>query len=135
MDDLGFVRNSRGTEKPEAFVSQSACPSRAFPAVERRTHSRFPCGQAAFCRANQPRDYIFWTAQARDVSATGIRLVVGHRFEPGTMLAIELLSPHQNMAREVAARVIYATELGGNGWVIGCEFAIRLSPSELAALM
>ncbi len=116
-------------------MSQSACPSRAFATVERRSYSRFPCGQSAFCRANQPRDYIFWTAQARDISATGIRLVLGHRFEPGTMLAVELLSPHQNMAREVAARVIYATDLGGSGWVIGCEFANHLSASELAALM
>jgi hypothetical protein len=106
-----------------------------FPSPERRGNARLPCGQAAFCRTHQPRDYIFWTAQARDISTAGIRLVLGHRFEPGTMLAVELLSPSQSIAREIEARVVHTTDLGESSWSIGCEFANRLSEAELASLL
>lgn len=116
-------------------MSQPTYAKRGSAAIERRGSSRLPYSQAAFCRAHQPRDYIFWTARARDISAAGIRLVVGHRFEPGTMLAVELLSAKQAMAREIAARVIYATALSGSGWMIGCEFVNQLSEAELTALM
>ena len=116
-------------------MSQSAYAKRAVSPAERRGSARLLCSQAAFCRTHQPRDYIFWTARARDISAAGIRLVVGHRFEPGTMLAVELLSANQSIAREIAARVIHATALGGSGWMIGCEFVDRLSEAELTALL
>ena len=115
-------------------MSQPTHARRAFPSAERRGGARLPCRQAAFCRTHQPRDYIFWTARARDISAAGIRLVLSHHFEPGTMLAVELLSPNQSIARQLAARVIYATAVGGSGWIIGCEFANRLSEAELATL-
>ncbi len=107
---------------------------RALPSSERRGNARLPCGQAAFCRTDPPQDYIFWTARARDISTGGIRLVLSHRFEPGTVLAVELLNAKQSIGREIAARVVYATAVGGSGWIIGCEFANRLSEAELAAL-
>ena len=116
-------------------MSKSTHAQRAFAPAERRGNVRRPCSHAAFCRAHQPRDDIFWTARARDISTGGIRLVLGHRFEPGTMLAVELLSVDQNTAREVAARVVHAKAEVGSGWSIGCEFANRLSETELAALL
>ena len=103
--------------------------------AERRAYVRFPCGQAAFCCADNPRDYIFWTARARDISVSGIRLVVGHRFEPGTLLAVELLTTNQGIARQFPARVLHTTPHTGGGWAIGCEFADPLSEAELAALL
>ncbi len=102
---------------------------------ERRVHLRFPCSQAVFCCALNPRDYIFWTARARDISASGMRLVLGHHFDPGTMLAMELLSAAQNVAREFPARVVYATAQAGGSWIIGCQFTNRLNEAELVALL
>ena len=116
-------------------MSQPISGRRASRSGERRGYVRFPCSQAAFCCAHQPRDYIFWTARARDISASGIRLVLGHRFDPGTLLAVELLSANQGMAREFAARVLHATAQSGGGWTIGCQFADLLSEAELVALL
>ena len=116
-------------------MSKPSYAQRAYSPAERRDNARRPCGHVAFCRAHQPCDDIFWTALARDISPGGIRLVLGHRFEPGTLLAVELLSADQNTAREIAARVVHAKAELGSGWSIGCEFANRLSETDLAALL
>jgi hypothetical protein len=51
------------------------------------------------------------------------------------VLAVELLSADQGIAREFPARVLYAIAQTGGGWAMGCEFASPLSEAELVALL
>ncbi len=116
-------------------MSEITAVSQAPTSGERRAYVRVPCSQAAFCCSLTPRDYIFWAAKARDISTAGIRLILNHHFDPGTMLSVELLSIHQGIARQIQARVVYASAQSGGGWTVGCEFVNRLSDAELQALL
>ena len=116
-------------------MSQPTTACEASALSERRVYLRFPCSQAAFCRALEPPDDIFWTARARNVSVAGVRLIVGHAFHPGTLLALEITNAAQSLARELPARVVYAHPEGADSWAIGCEFVSQLSDAELFALL
>jgi hypothetical protein len=116
-------------------VSQPTSARQAPATGERRVYLRFPCSQAAFCRALQPPNDIFWTARARNVSVAGVRLVLGHPFNPGTLLAVEIINTAQSLARELPVRVVYAHPESAHSWAIGCEFVTRLSDAELFALL
>jgi hypothetical protein len=73
-----------------------------------------------------------WPAALRDVSVTGVGLVLARRFEPGTMLAIETgqEEPHPRVFAQVVR--VLPDEVGH--WFHGCAFDRRLSERELAAL-
>ncbi len=75
-----------------------------------------------------------WPAQVRDLSSGGIGLLIKRRFEPGTLLAVELQSLSQDFSRTLVARVIHAKSQGGGDWVIGCILASKLDDDELEAL-
>ena len=103
---------------------------------DQRVATRFPCSQVAFCWKQKPRDHIFWAARAQNISTGGIRLIVGHQFNPGTVLSLELMCADQRITWELPARVIYVAPRDEGGWsIIGCQFVNRLSETELAAML
>lgn len=75
-----------------------------------------------------------WPAQVRDLSTGNIGLLIKRRFEPGTLLAVELQSVTQDYSRTLVARVIQAKSQGGGDWIIGCILASKLDEDELEAL-
>ncbi|MFN4260947.1 MAG: PilZ domain-containing protein [Gemmataceae bacterium] len=75
-----------------------------------------------------------WPAQVRDISASNIGLQLKRRFEPGTLLAVELQSMSHSFSRTLVARVIHAKAQGGGDWIIGCILASRLDEDELQSL-
>jgi hypothetical protein len=100
--------------------------------LERRANIRYACEQMTFCRSlSVPRER-FWTAVVRDLSASGIGLLVRSSFELGTILAIELQGLRS--ARTLLGRVIHARPQASGGWIIGCELASNLSDAELHTL-
>jgi hypothetical protein len=141
FDGLGrmtysFLRTNPGTENPEVLVSHTLSGKEAPSSPDQRVATRFPCSQVAFCWKQKPRDYIFWAARAQNISTGGIRLVVGHQFNPGTILSMELMCADQRATWELPARVIYVAPGGAGDWsVIGCQFVNRLSETELVAML
>ncbi|MCS6851805.1 MAG: PilZ domain-containing protein [Gemmataceae bacterium] len=75
-----------------------------------------------------------WPAQVRDLSPRGIGLLLKRRFEPGTLLAVELQSLSQSYSRTLVARVVHAKAQSSGDWMIGCMLASRLDEDELEAL-
>ena len=121
--------------KPEVLVSNILSGKEA-PSLDQRVATRFPCSQVAFCWKQKPRDYIFWAARAQNISTGGIRLIVGHQFNPGTVLSMELMCADQRITWELPARVVYVGPLSAGGWsVIGCQFVNRLNETELVAML
>jgi hypothetical protein len=55
----------------------------------------------------------------KDVSAGGIGVLVGRRFTPGAVLAVELPAAPGG-PRLLLGRVIHATPDAGGGWHVGC---------------
>jgi hypothetical protein len=124
-----------GTGVIEADVINSTQVSHGTPTTERRCWVRYPCNQAAFSRSLFPEEYIFWTARARDISRGGLSLDLSQRFEPGTVLAVEVLSTNQTSARALHVRVIHLREQEGGSWRVGCEFLDILSDDDLHAIL
>jgi hypothetical protein len=77
------------------------------------------------------RDGSSWRAKIHDISQGGVGLALNRRFEPGTLLVIELEKPTQNVTRTVIGRVVHATPSQGNDWLVGCAFSGTLDDDDL----
>ena len=109
--------------------------SHGTPRTERRCWVRYPCNQAAFSLSLSPPEYIFWTARARDISRGGLSLDLSQRFDPGTILAVKVLSTNQTSAHALTVRVIHIREQEAGSWRVGCEFIDELSDDDLHAIL
>jgi hypothetical protein len=76
-----------------------------------------------------------WPANVRDISASGLGLVLRRRFEPGAGLAIDVHGTDSIPPFTLLARVVHATALPDGRWVLGCAFVSELSDDELRALL
>jgi hypothetical protein len=72
--------------------------------------------------------YRWRLARLLHVSRTGIDLLLGRRFEPGTALSI-VVAPY-----ELPARVAQVTARGDGNWLIACELLVPLREEQLEAL-
>ncbi len=73
-------------------------------------------------------------AQVRNISATGIAVIVDHRFEPGALLTVEFAVKEGN-TRTLRARVVRVERDSTDRWLAGCSLLQRLSDYELLALL
>jgi hypothetical protein len=101
--------------------------------AERRAWVRYPCNLDTLFQPGKARvDHRWWFAKVRDISHTGIGLILPRRFEPGTLLSIALNSKLPAFSRTMEATVVHVMP-NPDGWVIGCTFATALSEEELQA--
>jgi hypothetical protein len=100
---------------------------------ERRRAPRYPSDLKTTCRPLTAREGASWPACALNISCSGIALILGRRFEPGTVLAMELEDPFGAVSRSVVARVIHVHPHEDGTWKHGCAFAAELDDDELRA--
>jgi hypothetical protein len=72
-----------------------------------------------------------WLAKVRDVSAGGISMILRRRFEPGTVLILDL----EQGPRQLSVRVVHVQPEMKGRWLIGCAFSAVLSPEELECFL
>lgn len=72
--------------------------------------------------------------RVRDISQTGIALLVDEPLRPGTVLVITLQNQLLRLTRLLPIRVMHATH-GDDGWVLGCQFVRKLSAPEIQTLL
>jgi hypothetical protein len=103
---------------------------------ERRAWVRYASDQETFCQPRTVRgeDELWWQGRVHNLSAGGIGLILSRRFEPGTVLTIEVQDSPARSALQLLGRVIHATVRPGAGWLVGCEFAQELDDDELRSL-
>ena len=75
-----------------------------------------------------------WTT-VRDVSRQGIGLLGQTRFEPGTMLTVQLPRGSGLLSTKLTALVRYVRALPGGRWVTGCRLTRSLDTEEMQALL
>jgi hypothetical protein len=103
--------------------------------AERRAWVRYPSAQESVCQPyTQDKGELCWPAQIRDISTGGVKLLMTRRFEPGTVLSVELTAGAESLVRLPVARVRRVRAGQGGGWVIGCQFLTQLSDEELEEL-
>jgi serine/threonine protein kinase len=132
---LEFVRRLR---HPGSAVSAPLAPAPS--GAERRSTVRYrrvlgtACKKKS-CLHEDDQDGLPWPAVVQDISQGGVGLVIGRRFEPGTVLVLELQPPGTSTARGVEARVTYVRAQPFGHWQVGCAFTEALTEDELHALL
>src|SRR5947209_7998786 len=89
-------------------------------ALDRRVWVRYSCDDL-HGRATELDTQVGWWAKIRDVSAAGAGLLAHRSFRPGSCLLLELPTQTKGGVLPLRARVVHATELVGNHWLIGCQ--------------
>ncbi len=102
---------------------------------ERRVWVRYLCNLPTSCHPLLTKDTECWSGRVQNLSRGGLNLVVSRRFEPGTLLQIELQGPRDPEPRTVLARVVHARPCDANHWALGCSFPWELGEELLRALL
>jgi hypothetical protein len=70
-------------------------------------------------------------AQVADISHGGLKVIASCRFEPGTVLSVELPAVSGESSLAVLACVVRAQPHGDKDWAMGCRFSGELSDEQL----
>jgi hypothetical protein len=73
---------------------------------ERRVSVRLQSGAKGSCQSLSKQREVGWEATLRDISCTGIGLLLPRRFEPGTLLAVEIAGGTKQRKHLFVARVV-----------------------------
>jgi len=146
---LAFLNNLRpkkpGGSKPELLLPGAADTVAAHPdlpsVAEQRASVRFPCILGTSCTmstsfhpdSEDPAES--WPAIVQDLSLEGIALLLGRRFEIGTVLNVHLEGATPNDSRSVLASIIRVTPTSYGQWLAGCTFCKPLNEDELQTLL
>ena len=117
-----------------AAVAEAPAPAagRARKAADKRASVRFASKQGGFCNAVGSEKVPRWPARVQDVSADGLALLLGRRFEVRSSLWVELMDGPAG--RYDLVRVVRVQQRPGRKWLLGCIFARRLSEDEVQTL-
>jgi serine/threonine protein kinase len=132
---LEFIEelNGRGCP-PTPAGAEGRAPARPRRPDHRAT-VRYPSGKDSSCQPLSAEKEVRWTAKVQDISAYGVGLVMSRRFEPRTVLALELAVPDEGPSHRLFVRVARVKALSARRWLLGCVFASRLSDEEVQALL
>ena len=98
---------------------------------------RYDCSLRSSCLINEsvhPDDQDWqgqWDAEIDNLSVTGIGLLLSRRFEPGSLLLVDLTSSDGKLKRTVEVRVVRVAPVEGGGWYLGGAMAEKLGKEEL----
>jgi hypothetical protein len=127
--------------KEDSVVHLSPCKQRQCPPttpdIDLRVWQRYACELPADCQpvaARGDKD-ILWAGRVRDVSRSGIGLILPRRFEPDTCLVLEFPALSNLPPETVLVRVVHATPRADRSWLLGCTFLSPLTRTELEACL
>jgi hypothetical protein len=116
-----------------------SCGSEAVPCSPRPRFGGAPQGDGMGVKGAEADD-IWLMGISQDLSASGIGFILHRRFDPGTLLTIELERPKRDSRRsespvatwgQLPARVLHATPQPDGYWRLGCALVQALSEEEL----
>ena len=98
---------------------------------ERRAAIRHPCELEGACKTIT--DMNGWPATVRNISSTGVALALSRRFEPRSLLTVDVETATEPVSMIV--RVVHAKQDPNGGWLLGCAFTRNLSEADLASIL
>ena len=96
------------------------------PRLERRAFVRHFCDIGALVDS--------WPAQIENISRGGVKVVIGRRFEVGTILKLEVSAAGTESSFVFLAQVVRASP-EPSGWGLGCAFLQEISEEEIQGLL
>jgi serine/threonine protein kinase len=129
--------SGKGNPPPAEAVRTSwpERPSGKTRRPEQRATVRYPSTKDSACQPLSGAKGVRWTAKIQDISADGIAVILGRRFEPRTVLMMDLPATDREPARRLFVRVVRVMPVSARRWLLGCVFAHRLSDDEVQALI
>jgi hypothetical protein len=103
--------------------------------IKRRAAIRYRSALATLGKLIFPESTETWDAWISNLSETGVGLNLSAALEAGRPLVLLLKLPTQRLTLRLPARVIHSTPEVDGTWRVGCEFANKLTPEELDALL
>ena len=76
-----------------------------------------------------------WSGLIENISRGGVRLLMHRRFEPGSLLKIDVPLPLDPPTAYLMTRVIYATLQPNGSWALGCAFTEELDEDQLSIML
>jgi hypothetical protein len=98
--------------------------------IERRVAPRFPINLTTSCRLMAVVPARTLSVRVRNVSVSGISLVVSRPVDPGDRLEIELRSVARNVTRLLTVQVVYCIEHPSGELIVGGRFSEPLTHEE-----
>lgn len=98
----------------------------------RRLEARYPATGGLYFRSRE--DALLAWARIRNVSVSGIGLLLDRHIRARTRLILQLSSPESGTPVERIAQVRYCTLYVPGQWLVGCRFETELSHEELRLL-
>jgi hypothetical protein len=105
----------------------------AATSVNRRVAQRHPAAGKVSCHPACGRNGELWSGTLRDISRTGIGLLLPRRWEKGTILLLKLDAIRGGGPRTLCACVMHSTPHPEEGFVVGCSHGGELSEDEIQA--
>ena len=102
--------------------------------TDRRAAERLPVNAATSCTFAGQVTEDFGQAKIRDVSMTGIGLLVSRRVEIGALLAVAVSNAAQKFSKTLLVRVAHVTPVHG-GFLVGGTLNEPLTYQELTSLV
>jgi PilZ domain len=102
---------------------------------DRRAWSRYPAQLETFCRQAVGGPEMCWSGAIENISRGGVRLLMHRRFEPGSLLKIDVPLHVEQPTRYLMLRVIYATLQPNGLWALGCAFTEELDEEYMWTIL
>ena len=92
-------------------------------AQERRTFPRHRYPRKAICQPQgETKDDVWLMGSCQDISLSGLGFRLHRRFDPGTVLTVDLERPTRNSWASFPACVMRCTLQADGDWMLGCAF-------------
>lgn len=111
----------------------SLTPSAENTVDERRVWLRYAAKLSVRCGEVSDETEAAVSAVICNISRGGIQLISPRRFEPGTLLSVELPATRREEGWTLLATVVRARPHGDSEWAMGCRFSCELESQQLAA--
>ena len=105
------------------------------PACERRVFVRQPSQQTLCMSEADTKEEVLCVAWIQDICRQGVRLHLMRRFEPGTLLSLEVPGKSPDTPLLIQARVIHIVPYPNGSFGLGCAFSRPLTEEELKNLV
>ena len=100
--------------------------------IERRAGVRYPGTRDTYYPpGGERRADLWWEGSVLSLGTTGVVLVLGRRFEVGTILEVDLHKLASSTSRTVLVRVARVDVKGNSTWVVSGDFLVALDPGAL----
>jgi hypothetical protein len=103
-------------------------------AHERRSFPRHRYPRKAICQPQgETKDDVWLMGSCQDISLSGLGFRLHRRFDPGTVLTVDLERPTRNSWASFPACVMRCSLQPDGDWILGCAFdpALREEVKEL----